>query len=163
MLVGESASNALEDQDEKEIKLGVLGGKSVAQWAKKLCAPDGSTRAAENAPVGFGDVDAGWALVVRGAFDSVRVSSSGQMTVGDFCDEDLGALSWSVERLCGDVPVDGLEGSLGPVVSFHEFLAEAWTVCCLSKPLGESSGDGFSVDCKTGFGSWNKWDERRWN
>ena len=38
-LVGESASNTLE-WDESEIELGVVGGKSVAQCAKELCAPD---------------------------------------------------------------------------------------------------------------------------
>ena len=87
---------------------------------KKLCAPDGSAGAAESVPIGFGgDVDAGWALVVRGAFDSVHVSSSGQVTVGKFKNEDLGAFFQSVERLCGDVPVDGLEGLVGPVALFH--------------------------------------------
>ena len=101
------------------MQLSVLAFKSVAQSPKKLCAPDGSAGAAENVPVGFSDVDAGWALVVGGAFDSVHVSSSGQVTVGEFDDEDLGAFFQSVECLCGDVPVDGLEGSLGPVALFH--------------------------------------------
>jgi hypothetical protein len=54
-----------------------VGGKSVAQRVKKLCVPDGSAGAAENAPVGFCDVDAGWALAACGAFDSMHVSASG--------------------------------------------------------------------------------------
>ena len=33
----------------------------------------------------------------------------------------------------------------------------------MSKSLGESSGDGFSVDCNAGFGSGDEGDERRWN
>ena len=71
--------------------MSVLAFKSVAQSPKKLCAPDGSAGATKNVPVSFCDVDASWALVVRGSFDSVRVSSSGQVAVSEFDNEDLGA------------------------------------------------------------------------
>ena len=81
VLVGESASDAL-DWDKSKIELGILVFKSVAQCSKNLCAPDGSARAAENVPAGFCNVDAGWALVAWGAFDSMRVLASGSWTDG---------------------------------------------------------------------------------
>ena len=49
----------------------------------------------------------------------MRVSVSGWVTVGEFHPEDLGAVLESVKCLCRDVPVDGLEGVLGPAVLFH--------------------------------------------
>ena len=91
----------------------------VSPRVLRRSAPDGSARAAENMPVGFCDVDAGWALVVWGAFDSMHVSASGQMAVGKFCNADLGAVLESIERLHRDFPVDGLEGVLGPVILLH--------------------------------------------
>ena len=122
--------------------------------------PDGSAGAAENMPAGFCDVGAGWALVVCGAFDSMHVLASGQMTVGEFHCEDLGAVLESVKCLCRDIPVDGLECALGPVILFHWLLAESWAAPrCLLESLGEASGSGFSVDCETGFGGWNEGDD----
>ena len=103
-------------------------------------------------------MDAGWALVARGAFDSMRLSANG-MAVGEFNNEDLGAVLKSVKCLGRDIPVDGLEGALGPVVLFHWLLAEARTVCCLSKSSGKASGDGFSVDCEAGHGGGNEGDD----
>ena len=90
VLVGESASDAL-DWNKSKIELRVLVCNCVAQSSKKLCAPDGSAGASEKVPVGFCDVDTGWALVTWGAFDSVRVSASRQMAVGEFNNKDLGA------------------------------------------------------------------------
>ena len=58
---------------------------------RKLVAQDGSAGAAEDGRVSFGDVDARWARVVRGVFDSVHVSSSRQVAVSEFDNEDLGA------------------------------------------------------------------------
>ena len=39
--------------------------------------------------------------------------------MGEFNNEDLGAVLEGVKGLCRDIPVDGLEGLLGPVVLFH--------------------------------------------
>ena len=123
--------------------------------------PDGSAGAAENMPAGFCDVGAGWALVVCGAFDSMRVLASGQMTVGEFHCEDLGAVLESVKCLCRDIPVDGLECALGPVVLFHWLLARSWAARCLSQLFGEASaGDSFTIDCEAGgFGGGNEGDD----
>ena len=77
MLVGESSSDAL-DEDEGKIQLSVLTFESVAQSPKKLCVPDGSAGAAENVPVGFGDVDAGWVLgEILMILEGMRVSQPG--------------------------------------------------------------------------------------
>ena len=43
-------------------------------------------------PVGFGDVEAGWAFVVGGAFDAMHVSSSREMVVSKLHYEYLGAV-----------------------------------------------------------------------
>ena len=96
--------------------------------------------AAENAPVGFGGVRAGGALVVCGAFGSMRVLASGWMVMSEFHCEDFGAVFQSVERLSRDISVDGLEGALGPVVLFHWLLAEACVLDCLLlvKVVGQS-------------------------
>ena len=144
-LVGESASDAL-DQDESKIELGALVFKSVAQRAKKLCAPDGLAGAAESVPVGFCDVNAGWALVGWGTFDSMHVSVIGQMAACEFNNENIGGVLPSGECLCRDIPVDGLEGALGPVVLFHWLLAEACVLDCLLlvKVVGQSIGCQFS-------------------
>ena len=48
-------------------------------------------------PVGFGDVEAGWTFVVGGAFDAMHVSSSREMVVSKFHDEDLCAVLQSIQ------------------------------------------------------------------
>ncbi len=70
-------------------------------------------------PVGFGDVEAGWTFVVGGAFDAMHVSSSREMVVSKFHDEDLCAVLQSIQCLSRDVPVDGSESVARPRVPVH--------------------------------------------
>ena len=71
-------------------------------------------------------MDAGWAFVICGSFGFVHVSVSWKTAVDKFDNEDLGALLKSVECLSWwNIPVDGSEGVAGPVVPFHELLANS--------------------------------------
>ena len=84
------------------------------------------------------------------------------MLMGKFDDEDLGAVLESVEGFAWYFPVDGVEGMLGPVVPFHEFLAKSRAASCFSESLGESSCDSFTVDSEAGFGCWDEWYKFGW-
>ena len=55
------------------------------------------SRAAEDVPVCFYEMDAGWAFVVCGSFDPIHVSPSWKMLVRKFDYEDLGAVLESVK------------------------------------------------------------------
>ena len=83
-------------------------------------------------PVYFCEMYAGWAFVVCSSFDSVHVSASWKMAMCRFDDEDSGAVLHSVECLSWNIPVDGSEGILGPVVPFDELLANSWASSSLS-------------------------------
>ena len=48
-----------------------------------------------------------------------------------FDDGDFGAILQSIKGLAWNIPVDGFEGVLGPVVPFHELLAKLWAATCL--------------------------------
>ena len=74
-------------------------------------------------PVCFCELYAGWAFVVCDSFASVHVSTSWEMVVGKFDDEDLGAVFQSIKCLSWNIPFDGSEGVLGPFVLVHEPLA----------------------------------------
>ena len=114
-------------------------------------------------PVCFCEMDASWAFVVCGSFDSMHVSTSWKMIMGKFDDEDLGAVLENVKGFAWGLPVDGVKGMLGPVVPFHEFLAKLWAASCYSESLmGESPGDGFTVNSEAGFGGWNERDDFGW-
>ena len=92
MLVGEGASDAL-DEDVGKIELCVVCEECMALCAGEFWTPEGADGAAEkNMPVGFGDVEAGGEFVVCGAFDAMHVSSSREMVVSKFHDEDLCAV-----------------------------------------------------------------------
>ena len=85
------------------------------------------------------------------------------MVMGKFDDKDLGAVLESVKGFAWDVLVDGFEGVSGPVVPFHEFLAQSSrTASCFSESLGESSCDSFTIDSEAGFGGWNEQDDFGW-
>ena len=75
VLVGEGASDALK-KNEGEIGLGVLDHDSIAQSEKEVATPDGAAGAAEDVPVGFDNVETGWAFVGFGSASPVHVSSS---------------------------------------------------------------------------------------
>ena len=97
--------------------------------------------------------------MVCGAFDpTMHVSASWKKAVCKFDDKDFGAILQSVKGLTWDLPVDGVEGMLGPVVPFHELRARSWAASCFSEPLGELSCDRFTVDNEVGFGGWNEGD-----
>ena len=57
-------------------------------------------------PVGLDNVGTSWAFVGFGAFDPVHVSSSREMSMRKFDDEDLGAVLQSFEGLHRDIPVN---------------------------------------------------------
>ena len=78
-------------------------------------------------------VHAGRLSLVCGSFDPVHVSTSWKMLVRKFADKDFGAVLESVKGFAWDLPVDGVEGMLGPaVVPFHEFIAKLWAASCFS-------------------------------
>ena len=105
-------------------------------------------------------MDAGWAFVVCGSFDSVYVPASWEKIMGKFDDKDLGAVLESGKGFPWYFPVDGVEGMSGPVVPFHEFLAKSRAASCFSESLGESLCDSFTVDREAGFlGCWNERDK----
>ena len=52
--------------------------------------------------------------------------------MGKFDYEDLGAVLQSFKSLSWNISVDGSEGVQGPVVPFHELLANLWAASCLS-------------------------------
>ena len=66
-----------------------------------------ASMAAENAPVGFCDVHAGRAGLMR-------VLAIGQMAVSKFHCEDFGAVLQSVKCLSRDTPVDGRRTLMRP-------------------------------------------------
>ena len=110
-------------------------------------------------PVCFCEMDAGWAFVVCCSFNPVHVSASWKMGVCKFDDGDFGAILQSIKGFAWNIPVDGSERVLGPVVPFHEeLLAKSWAASCLSYSLCRSAYDSFTIDSEAGFGGWNKRD-----
>ena len=97
MLVGGDSLDAL-NQNESEVKLGVVDGQSLSKSPRKLAVLEGpSNRVASNMPVCFCEMYAGRAFVVCCSFDPVHVSASWKKIVGKFDDEDLGAVLQSVK------------------------------------------------------------------
>jgi hypothetical protein len=63
--------------------------------------------AAKDVPSGFGDVRAGWTLIVGGLFDPMHVASGWQVVImSEFDNEDPGAVLECVQGISRNVPID---------------------------------------------------------